>query len=276
MLIPVARRIIGLLPASAGYQTARFLAERPYTAKLKARDIETLKSASHSKVKSGKHLIDVWQWGAGPSVIFVHGWGGRGVQLASMAKKVAEYGFKAVIFDARGHGDKGPNTATFATLLEDIITVSASLNEPVHAYVGHSAGGLCMMAARYRDQISAKTYVCLSSPKAPYVPLNEIKKLLNPSETIMQRLEDYYANQFGLSMKELNDAVCYSLPEKDRLLLVFDENDDRVKPDDAKVICKQWAGANTVKTQGLGHMKVLWQSDIIDKVSKFISDRAAN
>ncbi len=270
MLIPIARRIIGLLPDNAGFHTARFLAERPFTAKLKVRDIAMLKSASHSKIKSQKHQIDVWQWGKGPTIVFVHGWGGRGVQLAAMAKKVAEHGFKAIVFDARGHGDMAPSTATFTTLLEDIITVSASLNEPVHAYVGHSAGGLCMMAARYRNQISAQTYVCLSSPKAPYVPLNEIKKLLNPSETIMQRLEDYYSDQFDLSMQQLNEAVCYSLPEEDRLMLVFDENDDRVKPDDAQVISSQWAGARIMKTQELGHMKVLWQPEIIDEVCEFI------
>ena len=44
-------------------------------------------------------------WGDGPVVYLVHGWGGRGSQLASFVEPLLVAGFRVVMFDAPAHGD---------------------------------------------------------------------------------------------------------------------------------------------------------------------------
>ena len=50
-------------------------------------------------------------WGAGPVVYLVHGWGGRGSQLASFVEPLLAGGFRVVMFDAPAHGDSDPGPA---------------------------------------------------------------------------------------------------------------------------------------------------------------------
>src|SRR5687767_6768036 len=44
-------------------------------------------------------------WGSGPVVYLVHGWGGRGSQLAPYVEPLTATGHRVVLFDAPAHGD---------------------------------------------------------------------------------------------------------------------------------------------------------------------------
>jgi pimeloyl-ACP methyl ester carboxylesterase len=270
MLIKIARKLIGILPDAGAFHLARLLAERPGSPALKPRDKDVLREATPFRVAADTGYIQAWSWGQGPVVVLVHGWGGRGVQLAMLAQRLAASGYRTVIYDARGHGDSSGSAATFASLYEDVIAVAAALNEPVHAFVGHSAGGLCMMAARHHGRISAPVYVCLSAPVSPYVPVNEIRRLLSPPPAVVVRFDQYYATQLGGGAEHLRDAEIFSRPGTDRLLLVYDRQDDRVSWLDGEVIQRRWPSARVLVNSGLGHMKVLWDPEIIQSVTDFV------
>ena len=49
-------------------------------------------------------------WGEGPVVYLVHGWAGRGSQLAGFVEPLTAAGFRAVLFGAPAHGssETGP------------------------------------------------------------------------------------------------------------------------------------------------------------------------
>src|SRR5947208_2190272 len=49
--------------------------------------------------------------GSGPLVYLVHGWGGRGSQLASFVEPLRADGYRVVMFDGPAHGDSEPGPA---------------------------------------------------------------------------------------------------------------------------------------------------------------------
>ena len=97
-------------------------------------------------VPDGQHAA--WVWGHGPLVILVHGWNGRAAQLAPLAMDIAQRGFRCVAIDITGHGSSPGHRTAWADFIADIASLSQSLGQEVYAYIGHSAGGLAMMATR--------------------------------------------------------------------------------------------------------------------------------
>lgn len=87
------------------------------------------------------------RWGErGPLVVGVHGLGASRRGWQRIAEHLADR-YRIVAYDQRGHGDhsaKGP--MAFERSVADLEEVVASLNEPVHALIGHSWGGAAAIA----------------------------------------------------------------------------------------------------------------------------------
>jgi len=85
-------------------------------------------------------------------VVFAHGWGRNRDRMVNRARIFAEWGFTAVIYSARDHGNssskKFMNAAKFA---EDIEAVLKWVAEPVLLY-GHSAGSAGAIIAASRNE----------------------------------------------------------------------------------------------------------------------------
>src|SRR5262245_30745683 len=84
----------------------------------------TLLAAAHSHpCRVGGRRIHVSMWGAGPAVLLVHGWGGRGTQLGAFVEPLVADGFSVVAFDAPGHGESERGTVTIPEMVMAARTV---------------------------------------------------------------------------------------------------------------------------------------------------------
>lgn len=272
MLVKTARAMLPYLPEAAAFALTRFLAGLPVRPPLKDEDRHTLQASRRIEFGSGRRRL-AWTWGEGPLVIFVHGWGGRAGQMVKLAREVAARGFKVVVFDAGAHGESPGCRIGFDNFIEDLGDLAATLARPVHAYIGHSAGGLCLMAARLIRGIHASRYVCIAAPRAPYIPIHEIRVRLDPSPAVLRRCEALFAGQFGMGWDELDRANAFRGGEGEDLLLVYDVDDPRVGHRDAERIRSVWPEAQIVKTSGLGHQKLLWDARVIARVGDFVAAR---
>jgi pimeloyl-ACP methyl ester carboxylesterase len=106
--------------------------------------------------------LAAWEWGAGPTIILVHGWGSRAGRFSAMARALAETGFRVVAYDAPAHGR---STGRFASLPEFARALRAVADTvgPVHGLVGHSLGGAAAALA-LRDGLHAQRIVLLAAP----------------------------------------------------------------------------------------------------------------
>jgi len=85
-------------------------------------------------------------FGEGPAVYLVHGWGGRGSQLAAFVEPLVASGHRVVLFDAPSHGDSdagvaGPRRTHGVELGQALDAVFARFG-PAEAVVAHSLGAV--------------------------------------------------------------------------------------------------------------------------------------
>jgi len=265
------------LPDSLAFKITAYVAALPQRSRLK--DVNALNNATPKKY-GRQNNKSAWCWGSkGPLVVCVHGWGGGGGgDLASMAQLLAGDGFRVVALDMTAHGNSSGKRLSFRQFGRDIAELTRSLkkdvNEDVFAYVGFSAGGLSMMAARKLEGIVANNYVLIASPQKPYPPLHLIQRKLGVSSSVLLRYQDFLSRQFGCAWDSITDTV-FAYETNKNLMLIYDQDDRLVAHQDGDSIKALWPSAKLLKLQGTDHKNMIYSMEVIDSVREFLRSKVA-
>lgn len=99
--------------------------------------------------------------GTGPTVVFAHGWTESSSIWDVVATELSDTGHHVVVYDQRGHGRSTVGSAGFGIerLGEDLGEVLAAIDASDAVLVGHSMGGMTVMAllAHDSDLVRART-----------------------------------------------------------------------------------------------------------------------
>lgn len=270
MLAVTARALIRLLPDAAATRLSIFLAEAAFRAPIKERDRAALARAQ-PHAWGPKRQFRAWCWGKrGPQIVLIHGWGGRATQMAPLAEYLAGAGYRCLAPDMRAHGASPGRRIRFAHFIGDLPILLASLERPIHALIGHSAGAMTMMQSRQQHGIQAEHYISINGPRAPYPPVEQLDLQLRPGDRVLARCRPYFARQFGAQFEQLDDGRIYQYLGQGGLLAIHDQDDDQVHPGDAAVVTRTWPRAATFITQGLGHQRVLYDAGVHQRIARFL------
>ena len=167
------------------------------------------------------------EWGSGPVVYLMHGWGGRGSQLAAFVDPLVRTGYRVVLFDALSHGRStaGPsgagrsNAVELGRALDDV----AARFGPAESVVAHSLGGLATLLASKHGWLGYDRLALL----APSLGVDDVLDVFTDSLGIGPRtraaLENRIAARVGLPLTEFQaDAL---LTEPVPTLIVHDRTD---------------------------------------------------
>src|SRR5205809_2778234 len=167
--LPLAARLVRpafaalsvLAPALAASVAERVFLTAP---RHRAPEHETaaLAGARRTIVQVGGSPVSVWTWGHGPVVLLVHGWGGRGAQLARFVEPLVASGCSVVTFDAPGHGASPEPRSSIVAFLTAIQAIDRTLG-PVRGVVAHSIGTVAAARALY-EGLGADAAVFIAPP----------------------------------------------------------------------------------------------------------------
>src|SRR5215510_15121957 len=128
------------------------LAERRFLTPPRSRrpgtEVALLTTARARPLFVGARHIELWLWGSGPTVLLVHGWGGRGTQLGAFVEPLAARGFSVITFDAPGHGASGSGAVTLPQMVE-ATRAAAATRGPLAGVIAHSLGATVAARALY-------------------------------------------------------------------------------------------------------------------------------
>ena len=210
------------------------------------------------------------KWGAGPLVVLVHGWGGAAAQWHKVAPVLVKDGYTVVAPDISGHGDSKGTDIRFDYFYKDLKTLFNFLGaEEPHALIGHSAGGLGMMAGRELCGLKAKKYVCIAAPSTPYPPVKIVKRKLNPPDKALDTFRHNIAGQFNSQWDDITE-MSFQKDADAELLLIYDENDKYLDSCDLEKILQHWPDAQTHTVRDIGHEGLIKNHDIAETISDFI------
>jgi pimeloyl-ACP methyl ester carboxylesterase len=267
MLLPISKKLVRILPSQTAFHIVQALANRTQRPKVLANQQSAM--ASGRRMRYGPRGNVAWTWGEGPLVVLIHGWNGRAAQMAPLAASIAAQGFRCACIDVTGHGDSPGSRTAWRYFIDDIAELVRDLGESPLALIGHSAGGLAMMAARAIKGLRATRYVCICSPSHPFPPVRTIKQRIDPPEPVFDLYRAYLARQFDTTWSEMEAGRAFAQAGPE-LLLFYDEDDRFVDHREGDRIHSWCRGATLRKTTNYGHGKVLSAPELAEAVIDFL------
>jgi len=211
--------------------------------------------------------VAIYSWGRGPVVLFVHGWSGRGSQVAAFVEPLKAAGFQVVAVDAPGHGDTPGDSTNILECAAVLQAVSAHFG-PVHAALTHSFGGM-VLAYAMNHGMSAERVVSISAPAYVDYLMEGFAETLAIPATVMVAMHRRMEQQFPDSLWERLSTVHNVRHLTTPALIIHDEHDVSVPWQQGRMIADAWPGARFMKTSGLGHGRILRDRQVIKEVVEF-------
>ncbi len=250
-------------------QVAADLFMRPMRPRPRARELKWLEDARPEVLPTRHGKLVGWSWGEGPTVVFIHGWNGRGSQMGFLARVIADGGFRAVVFDGPAHGrspGRRTNLINHSAALVDV----CNLYPDLHGIVGHSFGALSI-SFRWTEIPPLKRVIMVSPPADMVIYSQMFIQAIGASDQVHHRMLDIYQKRFGIAWDQL--TVENLAPELEVPLLVIHDRGDRQAPfSHGQRTRATWAGARLHETEGLGHHRILRNGAVADVAAEFLAD----
>jgi non-heme chloroperoxidase len=151
---------------------------------------------------------DSWGDPRGPLVLLMHGGGQTRHAWKGAGERLGRAGYRAVAFDARGHGDSdwaGEGGYTQDLMVEDLQCVVAALGDRRPVLVGASMGGGTGLVAVGEDRVDATALVLVDV--GPRIEASGVERI----HAFMDQKPDGFA-----SLEEVAEAIAGYQPHRGR------------------------------------------------------------
>ncbi len=234
-----------------------------------------LQSARIEVHEINNQSIATYQWGqSGPMVLLIHGWSGRGTQLGSIAKKLADAGFRVLGFDAPAHG-KSSGKQTNIYEISDTIVALNKIYGSFKSVVTHSFGGPCLAIAM-KNGLTTSRVVNISPPADTVGLVKKFVTALTIPQPVEAELIRCIEHDFGEKVWR-DSSMQHNITELDIPALVIHDVDDVDVPwHEGQKIAQAWSKVRFIKTSKLGHRRILRDPMTIDATVNFIKNYSAS
>jgi pimeloyl-ACP methyl ester carboxylesterase len=215
--------------------------------------------------------INAYRWGTGPTIMLVHGWGGYGLQLAEFVNPLLAAGYQVLAFDAPAHGrTAGLQTSGFE-LAQAIATVAQHQGSPIEGIIAHSLGAASTTLA-LDDGLKIGKVVYVGAICWLFNTVAIFAKRARLSSEVAAALQRLSEERFGqdLWQRFSIDRVAQNLSIP--ALLFHDRRDREVSFEESVAIAQSWSGARLIKTEGLGHRRILRDDAVIQQTVDFLTN----
>jgi pimeloyl-ACP methyl ester carboxylesterase len=249
------------------------LAERlfvtPISTRQPARESAWAEGAERTRIPSPLGPIPVWVWGEGPeTVVLVHGWSGRGLQLGAFVEPLVARGFRVVTHDAPGHGVARGRTSSMPAFAATLGAVGRRFG-PVAAVIAHSLGSTAAIYALAQRELVADRFIAISPAARLHAIRERFGEMTGFTPSVIDRMRLAFEDRLGFNWE--NSEPLRLAPEMAMPSMVIHDAKDRFIPhSEGAELADAWPDGQLITTTGLGHHRILRDSTVIDSVLSFI------
>ena len=214
-------------------------------------------------IYQGDKIVSYRWKGAGPRVLFCHGWRSKAADFRKMIQAFLNEGYEVEAIDCRAHGhSEGSHSAL--PEFRDIIKDHIEQNGPADIMIGYSMGGasLGIALSELPKTCHPSQLFLLAAP--PFVRfffedvINQVglkKKVLDKMIVMMENHYGQHLDYFDLRTKpELNSITKH---------LIYCEDDETVPFKKGLELFETMENGSLVQARGFGHYKIISQAEII-------------
>lgn len=269
-ILVISRILTTISPFLASRFAARLFLS-PFKYKLPERERKMDRESIESKVivPSMNREIVTYEFGnSSKKILLVHGWSGRGTQLAKIAEALVEQGYMCVSFDAPSHG-KAEGKISMMPFFIKAIHYLDEIHGPFDAVIGHSLGGMSSLRA-IRKGLETRKLVIIGTANNISEITRHFAQNMRMNNKVARKMKAYLDDRFNEDMDILSggeSAKYVTTPT----LIIHDEEDVDVKVNSAYEIHEALENSELMITKGLGHRRILGNKEVINKISTFIA-----
>lgn len=269
-ILSISKILTKISPFLASRYAARlFLSPFRYDLPEREREMDKISKQTKVMVPTINREIVVYEYGSSPrKILLVHGWSGRGTQLAKIAKHLKEKGFSTISFDAPGHGRAPGKISMMPFFIQSIHFLDKEYG-PFEAIIGHSLGGMSSLKA-ISEGVSTKKLVIIGTANSVTRISRDFATTMNMNHKIAEMMKSYLDKKFGEDMEGYSGAVS-AKGVKIPVLIIHDEKDVDVPVTDAHELHESLLKSDLLITNDLGHRRILGDKNVINKITTFIT-----
>ena len=220
--------------------------------------------------------IPVYSWGAGPLVVLMHGWSGSGTQFRRFIPELVGAGYQVITFDAPGHGRNPGRQSHLLEFSDSLMAIQQQVGD-IDTVIAHSLGGMATTVAIQRGLKPQKLVMI-----APHLDVQKIFESYRDLLNLRPALANRFHALIGQKMYDILDQQDpWSTMKPSALLndktpagmLVYDNEDEEVEAEIFKQIEATWKDCYSVKTDNLGHNKILKDESVIQSILLFLTSK---
>lgn len=274
-LLKYALRAVALFsPAFAAQLSLRVLSLPPRACPKQAHR-NLVASSERFELSAAGFRARGYAWGAGPAVIFCHGWCADASWFAPYIEALNQRGFQVVAFDAPGHGLAAPGHTDmfdFAACIGGAADWVQARGGRIQAVVGHSVGGVAAALAMRDWNISCDRLALISAFTDCNWVADAFIKMTGLSRDIGERMRDQYVGlgrgPLALRRTSVVDMIRHAPAH---VFLAHDKDDADVPFWHSLVLLEGCRRAHFYRTAGCGHRRVLRDAGLVNALVNFVS-----
>lgn len=215
--------------------------------------------------------IVVYHYGSGDKkVLLVHGWSGRGTQLAVIAKALVDEGYGVISFDAPAHG-KAPGKISMMPFFIEAVQFLEKKYGPFETAIGHSLGGMAALRA-VKDGMKLQKLVILGTANSITHITRDFARNMKLSQKVADKMKLYLDGKFKKDMDTYSGAVS-ARKVNVATLVIHDKHDVDVPVSSAYEIHDSLENSELFLTEHLGHRRILGDASVIERIVNFLKTR---
>lgn len=237
-------------------------------------EVAALAEARRRTVAGPVGAVAVYEWGdpTRPAVVLVHGWEHRASFWSAWIAPLLAAGYRVVALDAPAHGASAGRQVDLVQFAGAVGRVLANVG-PLHAVVAHSFGAASVAGLPVPLPTAGRSLprlILLSAPPSPLAIARRFAALLHLPAALVARMAQHVQTTTGRAADSFAVAVAGPTLGAERVLLLHDEHDPIVPIAEARQLAAAWPAARFVRTQGLGHNRILREPAVVRQAVAFL------
>ena len=248
---------------------------KPYSRR--SYNFEHIKPVKELNLLTSMGTAHVNLFGAGNRVIIVsHGWGDNSESFQEMIISLTEQGYTVAAIDHIGHGRSSGNNSHLLSFIETLELLLEQFNEErieVDAIIGHSMGAIATLNLP-SYLLESKKIILISSPINFFELMFEKVEQAGISRKLLTRVLESISHKHGKQWQQLTTEN-----NRDKLALnltFIHDRQDRYAPFADVTQYLQQEKNTLIETQGLGHRRILSDTNVIKNITQVLSNTESN
>jgi pimeloyl-ACP methyl ester carboxylesterase len=220
----------------------------------------------------GAYNIHGYRWNhpSEKKALIVHGFESSSKNFDRYINALIKKGYEVLVFDAPAHGKSSGQTITLPIYLATINKIH-ELYGPVHAYIGHSFGGLVLShfleTILHDDSIRV---VFIAPATETVTSINSFFRFLQLSNGVRREFDKLIFNKSGFHPDHF--SIRRTMKKIKAGVLWFHDEDDELTPiaDALKVRDDNHANVQFRISKGLGHRRIYRDNKIFKETIDFL------